>query len=309
MQYDVPQGTNKLLDRAIAGFEGGGETVNSQGVAQIASFKRLRMVDWILAAAYPQDEVYAPIKRLRNYLIAAAVGVTFLSIVLIWLLTSRITANLSSFTAQVRRISENPENYQDIYIKSTDEVSLLATTFNGLLQQLNNARAALDQMSRTDHLTGLNNRRHLEMEAPKLLAISERQKALAALFMIDIDYFKKINDTHGHKAGDAVLIHLAKMLRLAVRPYDLVVRYGGEEFLLLLPLTTKQDAMDIAERLRLDIQHTPVATADTTIAVTVSIGVYVAEQMVDLDDAIAHADAALYEAKNNGRNLVFLVTT
>jgi diguanylate cyclase (GGDEF)-like protein len=309
MRNDIPPGANKLLDRAIEGFEGSGETVNTQGVPQIASFKRLKMVDWILASAYPQEEAYAPIKRLRNYLIAAASLVTLLSIVLIWLLTSRITASLDSFTGQVRLIRENPERSHEIHVVSSDEVSLLADTFNGLMRELDLARDSLDEMTRTDYLTGLFNRRHLEMEAPKLIAISERQKASTAVLMVDIDHFKRINDAHGHETGDAVLVHLAKMLLKTVRPYDMVVRLGGEEFLLLLPLTTCNGAMGVAERLRCNIQDTPVTHHNETISITASIGVYVVEQMHDLQDAIARADAALYEAKNSGRNRVCLAPT
>ncbi len=304
MRHDIPPGANKLLDRAIEGFEGSGETVNTKGVPQIASFKRLKMVDWILASAYPQEEAYAPIIRLRNYIVAAASLVTLLSIVLIWLLTNRITASLVSFTGQVHLIRENPERSHEIHIVSSDEVSLLADTFNGLMRELALARDSLDEMTRTDYLTGLFNRRHLEMEAPKLLAISERQMASTAVLMVDIDYFKRVNDTYGHEAGDAVLVHLAKLLLKAVRPYDLVVRHGGEEFLVLLPLSTCHDAMAVAERLRRSIQDSPVTCDHEKLSITVSIGFYVVEQMHDLQDAIARADAALYEAKNSGRNRI-----
>jgi diguanylate cyclase (GGDEF)-like protein len=306
MRNDIPPGSNKLLDRAIEGFEGSGETINSKGVPQIASFKRLKVVDWILATAYPQEEAYAPIKRMRNYLIAAASLVTLLSIVLIWLLTSRITASLDSFTGQVRLIRENPERSHEIDIVSSDEVSLLADTFNGLMRELDLARDSLDKMTRTDHLTGLFNRRHLEIEAPKLMAISERQNASTAVLMVDIDHFKRINDAYGHETGDAVLMHLAEMLPEAVRPYDLVVRHGGDEFLLLMPLTTSDGAMEVAERLRSNIQDTPVSHGKEKLSITVSIGVYVFEQMHDVQEAIARADAALYDAKYSGRNRVCL---
>lgn len=306
MRHDIPPGANKLLDRAIGGFEGSGETVNSRGVPQIASFKRLKMVDWILASAYPQEEAYAPIKRLREYLFVSASMVTLFSIVLIWLLTSRITASLVSFSGQVGLIRENPEESHEIHIVSSDEVSLLADTFNGLMRQLTLTRDSLDEMTRTDYLTGLFNRRHLEMEAPKLIAMSERQKASTAVLMVDIDHFKRINDTYGHEAGDAVLVHLAKILLKAVRPYDMVVRIGGEEFLLLLPLCTCRGAIVVAERLRRNIQNTPVSHDHEKLSMTASIGVYVDEQMHDLQDAIARADAALYEAKNSGRNRVCL---
>jgi len=306
MRQDIPPGANRLLDRAIAGFEGSGETINSRGIPQIASFKRLKMTDWILATAYPQKEAYAPIRRLRGFIIGAAILITLLSIVLVWLLTRRVTASFTNFTDQIRHMREDTDCHHEIIVDHGDEISELATTFNGLLRDLDQARNALDTLTRTDPLTGLHNRRHLELEAPKLIAISERNNASTALLMIDIDFFKRINDTYGHGTGDEVLVHLAELFRQKVRPYDLAVRLGGEEFLLILPQISEQDALVVAERFRQTIQDTPVVCNQAKLAITVSIGVYVAEEIHDLEEAISRADAALYQAKNSGRNRVCL---
>ncbi|WP_223923972.1 sensor domain-containing diguanylate cyclase [Geobacter sp. AOG2] len=307
MKRDVPPGANKLYDQAIRGFEGSGETINSRGVPQIVSFKRLRTVDWILASAYPQAEAYAPIRHLRSYLLGAAALVTLFSIVLVWLLTGRVTAGLASFTDQVRRIREHPEEGHEIRIEGSGEVNLLASAFNGLMGELDETHQQLEELTRTDHLTGLFNRRHLELEGPRLLTLAERENGASALLMVDVDRFKQVNDSYGHEAGDAVLVHIGVVLRKAVRPYDLVVRYGGEEFLVLLPLITTEEALEAAERIRRTIQDTPVCAAGDVLSVTtVSIGVYVAENIGDLQDAVARADEALYEAKKGGRNRVCL---
>ena len=304
LKQDVPLGANKLYDEAIEGFEGSGETINSLGVPQIASFKRLRTVDWILATAYPQDEAYSPIRRMRTSLLFAAVLITLLSIVLVWLLTRKITTSLNSFTEQVRNISEHPDVISEIHIDSNDEVTLLASTFNSLMHKLTLTRNTLEKLTRIDHLTGLFNRRHLELEAPKLISLSKRKNASTAVVLIDIDHFKNINDTVGHEAGDTVLVDLSHILQNVVRPYDLLVRYGGEEFLVLLPLSSSQEAMEFAERIRSTIQGTPISVNHEELSLTVSIGVYVAEQIHNLQEAIAYADDALYKAKNNGRNQV-----
>jgi diguanylate cyclase (GGDEF)-like protein len=304
MKQDVTLGANKLFDKAIQGFEGSGETVNSRGVPQIASFKHLKTVDWILATVYSQDEAYSPIRRMRASLFAAAALVTLLTILLVWLLTSKITSSLNSFTVQVRNISEHPEGIHEIHIDSNDEVTLLASTFNGFMRKLNQAHETLEELTRTDHLTGLFNRRHLELEAPKLISLSKRKNSSTAVVMIDIDHFKKINDTAGHEAGDSVLVELAQILHNAVRPYDLLVRYGGEEFLVLLPLSSSQEAIEFAERIRRTVQDTPINVNLEEFSLTVSIGVYVAEQIPNLQEAIAYADGALYKAKNNGRNQI-----
>jgi len=307
MKRDVPPGVNELFDQAIQGFEGSGETVNSRGVPQIASFKRLKTVDWILASAYPQDEAYASIRSQRSYLLGAAALATLVSIALVWFLTRTITAGLASFTAQVRRIREHPEEGREIRIDSSGEVNLLADAFNGLMGELGETHRQLEELTRTDPLTGLYNRRHLELEAPPLLTLAKRENAASAVLMVDVDHFKRVNDSYGHEAGDAVLVHIGVILRKAVRPYDLVVRHGGEEFLVLLPLITTEAALEVAERIRRTVQDTPICAAGEALSVTtVSIGVYVAGEMGDLPDAVARADEALYEAKRNGRNRICL---
>lgn len=138
MKQDVPPGSNKLLDKALLGFEGSGETVNSRGVEQLASFKRLKTVDWILGCVFPRDEAYEPIYRLRSYLVTASALVIVFSIILIWFLTTRITSNLNNLTNQVAQIRETTtDSYKIMMIdNSTDEVGLLASTFNILLTKL-----------------------------------------------------------------------------------------------------------------------------------------------------------------------------
>lgn len=136
MKQAAPPGRNILLDEALLGFEGSGETVNSRGVEQLASFKHLRTVDWILGCVFPRDEAYEPIYHLRYYLVSASVFIVALSIFLIWILTSRITFNLKNLTDQVLLIGNNPPDFYKISTGSTDEVGLLASTFNNLLTKL-----------------------------------------------------------------------------------------------------------------------------------------------------------------------------
>lgn len=300
----VAKGANLLLDKAADGFEGSGETVNSKGVKQIASFKRLRTTEWILASAFPQTEAYAPVRKMRNYLIATSAFFVLFSIAFVWILAARITMNLNIFTDQVRLITSNSTESHKISIDADDEISILAGAFNQLMEQLDNANKSLEMTTRTDFLTGLYNRRHLEYEAAKVINLSVRHKSQTALMMVDIDHFKRVNDVYGHETGDLVLIHLAGLLRQDVRPYDLVIRMGGEEFLLLLPMISDDDAFTVAERLRKRVEESRVVAGDTTLAITVSIGIYVSEAMTDLHHAIARGDAALYEAKRTGRNRV-----
>ena len=159
------------------------------------------------------------------------------------------------------------------------------------------------QMARTDHLTGALSRGALYTQAQRDLQIARRQRTFTAAFIVDIDHFKAINDGHGHAAGDAVLRHVAQHGQTVLRCTDLFGRYGGDEFVAVLPETDLLTAPAIAERLRLAVCE-PCAGAPRTLpVVTVSIGVAAVAAGCDgIDDLIAQADAALYNAKHAGRN-------
>jgi diguanylate cyclase (GGDEF)-like protein len=123
--------------------------------------------------------------------------------------------------------------------------------------------------------------------------------------MLDIDFFKKVNDTHGHLAGDAVLVKMAKVLQSMTRQEDIVARYGGEEFVMILRNTPEDGAHLLAERIRTTVAGTPVAFENKTINFTISMGIATLNEKNDfstLDDFIAAADKCLYHSKENGRN-------
>ena len=164
--------------------------------------------------------------------------------------------------------------------------------------------AQLVSASRIDAKTGLLNAAAWHREASTELSRAARTHAPLALAMIDIDHFKAVNDTYGHQAGDAVLAAVAAEMRDSLRDYDIPGRFGGEEFTLLLPGTTGDEARVIAERLRERLAAaTTLVKESTPLQVTVSIGVTALGHVpVDLDELIAAADSALYRAKNGGRN-------
>jgi two-component system cell cycle response regulator len=158
----------------------------------------------------------------------------------------------------------------------------------------------------TDSLTGLYNRRYLLAHLDGLMARAAENAQGPALLMLDIDYFKRVNDTHGHTAGDAVLREIAARLARHVRGFDLVARYGGEEFVVVMPDTPLPVASMVAERLRSVVADKPVQVEGTgEISVTVSIGIAPARETGDQAAAILQrADKALYGAKARGRNCV-----
>lgn len=161
-----------------------------------------------------------------------------------------------------------------------------------------------------DPMTGLNNRRFLEEYADTLLANTQRRKAHLALLMLDLDYFKMVNDTYGHDAGDALLKALAKTLRQCVRASDMVIRYGGEEFLIILQEADSASGVKVAENIRTEVEKLKVSlTNGTILQKTISIGVAdFPEDSETFWQAIKFADVALYKAKESGRNQVVRFT-
>ncbi|MFZ6693705.1 GGDEF domain-containing protein [Undibacterium sp. SXout20W] len=169
------------------------------------------------------------------------------------------------------------------------------------------SRAELAQLSLTDALTGLPNRRSYEAAWNQIWRIAARKNEVLGLLIIDLDYFKKINDKYGHNAGDDCLKHFAKILRHHIRrESDVMARIGGEEFVVILPGTTSELAYAIGENLRRDLFASPCQVETQKIQITASIGVGVADWAKDKipADTFHRVDLACYQAKTQGRNFV-----
>ncbi|QPC47833.1 sensor domain-containing diguanylate cyclase [Mangrovibacillus cuniculi] len=160
--------------------------------------------------------------------------------------------------------------------------------------------------STVDFLTGLNNVRAFDLQLNNLMYTAEEKKEDLSILMIDIDYFKKVNDTYGHKAGDLVLAQLGEILRKTTRSVDTVSRNGGEEFSVLLPDCHVERAEEIAERIRETVEAASFTISDhKKLSITISVGVSSYPQIVENgDDLVRYADQALYKAKRLGRNRV-----
>ncbi|MBK6518912.1 MAG: diguanylate cyclase [Polyangiaceae bacterium] len=157
-----------------------------------------------------------------------------------------------------------------------------------------------------DGLTGVFNRKYLEERIITELAFGARHGTPLSVVIFDVDFFKRVNDTHGHLAGDMVLRVIANILQQGLRTEDVVARYGGEEFVLLLRGTPAPDAVAVADRLRQVVQSTPINTGAATISVTSSAGVACTSELPAPDRAslLGTADGRLYRAKEQGRNQV-----
>jgi diguanylate cyclase (GGDEF)-like protein len=197
------------------------------------------------------------------------------------------------------------------YIKKPFGNEELCTRLNLTLDQLytnrrNKAlRIELEKAATHDFLTQLYNRNFFFTQIHHITSDAIRQKKPYGILMIDIDHFKQVNDTHGHHAGDTAIIHLANILKSTARTSDYCIRWGGEEFLILIPHTTAPELRKFAERLRSAVEKSEVCVLDEKIScpITVSIGGVVGLSE-NSQTMISQADGLLYEAKKSGRNCV-----
>ena len=174
----------------------------------------------------------------------------------------------------------------------------------GLQHELIQAREALRFQANHDALTGILSRAAILSLLDRELQRGARAGTSTGILMMDLDHFKMVNDTYGHVTGDAVLKEVAHRINQAVRSYDFLGRYGGEEFLAVLSECCPTDLHTIAERVRSAVADIPIYTAATTLSVTISVGGVVTSNLAPGVDLLSAADAVLYEAKAKGRNRV-----
>ena len=174
------------------------------------------------------------------------------------------------------------------------------------IHELEVSKVALAEQATTDSLTRLKNRRMFYTQAEQNLAVCRRYAKDMSVLLLDIDHFKKVNDTYGHHAGDQVLVRIAQLLTMMVRGGDTVARFGGEEFAALLPETNRLGAAVMGQRIRAGIEKEEIIVEGRQIPVTVSIGIatLAAEEVTSIDQLLNIADRRLYLAKNSGRNRI-----
>ncbi len=229
---------------------------------------------------------------------------------------AQFSETLSGFTTHLNK-PLSVEEIRAAVNKVVTETKSIATKNQQLQEQLEKSSAQITVMKEdltrvqketlTDTLTGVGNRKHLSNELKRLVQEAEEQKSALSLLMIDIDHFKKFNDTHGHLVGDQVLKLVARTLMENLKGKDCVARYGGEEFVIVLPQTRLMDAQRVADALRTSVAQKKIIRRDTHATlgqVTVSIGVAQYHANEQLSHFLKRADAGMYMAKSAGRNRV-----
>jgi diguanylate cyclase (GGDEF)-like protein len=286
----------------------------------VGALKRMSELDWGVVAEKERAKAYAQIVRLRNVTLMLVVGLLLFIGLGAYLLGLTLVRPLDRLTRGASKVAAGDLEV-DLPVLSGSEVGYLTEVFNDMVARLRQGREQLavinetlrkknkelHELSITDSLTGLYNRKHLMETLENEVARSKRHKHDFSVLVIDIDHFKDYNDTYGHLAGDEVLSRLATVFKESVRSCDYVARYGGEEFILVLPEIGPEDGVKAAERIRKKVAKESFAGDGKPIQITVSVGV--ASYPKDGDDSqsiIRHADTALYKSKESGRNRVVL---
>ncbi|NCC24346.1 MAG: diguanylate cyclase [Deltaproteobacteria bacterium] len=260
--------------------------------------------DYVLA--YMTRELDARMRAIRAKALfetVAALIVVGTVLSLVVLTTRRLLRILDTLAENIDRITGSHDFSTRIPSHARGEIGTIVRGFNTLLDTAETLLKEKQRQAYTDALTGVPNRLYFTEVAHNQIARRQRHSGPMSLIMFDIDHFKRINDTHGHDVGDDVLRKLTSRIQASVRSIDVFARWGGEEFIILLPDDPPEAAMVLAEKLRSLVEDTDFGPADR---VTVSFGVAGLHPDDDFDGLCKRADLALYESKNSGRNRVTL---
>jgi diguanylate cyclase (GGDEF)-like protein len=301
------KGTAEYIQRISESLEGSMETVTREGIPTLSVWSRSSVTGWSVGIGIPREILERDLMHTMIWLASGLATLLVVGLGLAWLAGRRIACSVRALTEPAIALGNGQlVPIPEVSIQESAEVATALRQAGELLAERSAALVAanreLEQLARRDTLTGLQNRKsaneRLRME---FLRLKRSGHPYAVLFM-DVDWFKEVNDTYGHEAGDQVLRHMATVLTSSLRATDFVARYGGEEFLALLSETTPEGALRTAEVVRRTVadQSFPVVGQ-----VTVSIGVAMAHgEDEDEERAVRRADTALYQAKEDGRNAV-----
>ena len=314
--------TNPALTAGLdAGRGGTFHAIDAAGALSVFAVKRAGInpdgsVPFRIAISIPKQLILADANRA---LFQTAGGITLATLLLLlaaWKGAGVIVLRkIETMLDVARRVHDGDLSARTGLQKGKDELSVLGAAIDEMAQalqdrgeKLNAALRQLAEQATTDPLTGLHNRRSFSEHLDRELLKAERARHSVALIMLDVDHFKRVNDTWGHETGDRVLEHVAAVVQRSIRRSDIACRFGGEEFVAMLPQATREVALARAEAICRELQRTPIAHDEQSFgAVTASLGVALyPDHGSDAAAIIRCADACLYEAKRTGRNRVVM---
>ncbi|HEX8603832.1 MAG TPA: diguanylate cyclase [Pseudoduganella sp.] len=288
--------------QALDGKDGWVLAKNKAGVNSLIGYRRLAGADWIVGIVYPTAEAFAPLVAMRQRALLRT-GIAAIAAGLLGLLATAILLRpLETLRRQVASIRRGEASVDIIDLTRRDEIGALSRAIHALTEERARAEAESALLARTDSLTGLCNRRMLESELDMALLRQRRNHDDIGVAFLDIDHFKRINDSHGHATGDAVLVEFARRLKEAVRTTDIVARYAGDEFVVVFEgLSAAAELPALAEKIVAAVRL-PFDAVDPGLQVTTSIGLTLSSAGSTRESLLKCADEALYAAKAAGRD-------
>ena len=284
--------------------------------------------DWRLIAESEHTTAFAPAIAITNQIVIVDICVLILFTLVAYRIARALMAPINALSEGAQRIAAGNVDYQiPLPLNRSDELGQLTGAFNAMMakirsnhleieadrfrlaeknDELQHANEILSQLSITDGLTKLHNHRYFQDNLTREIKRVSRTRAPLTLILLDIDDFKRLNDTHGHAAGDEVLVSLAAIMNESARESDLIARYGGEEFVVLMPNTDLAGAVHLAEKIRMAIEGTRLIIGENMKPVNVTISVGVALYGGNRRNLFIEADKALYQAKAAGKNCVII---
>ena len=301
---------------------------SARGTKLVGRIRPVGRSGFYLAAEAEHARAFAPAIAITNQIFIVDVCIILLFSVLAYKITQAIMQPIDALSEGARRIAEGHVDYEiPAPPNDDDELGLLVRTFNGMMRKLRHSRLEIEQdhmrlaekneelqraneilaqLSITDGLTKLHNHRYFQDHLTREIKRVSRTNSPLSMILLDIDDFKLLNDTHGHAAGDEVLISLAAIMNDSARESDLIARYGGEEFVILMPNTDLAGAVHLAEKIRMAVEETRLIIGDNLRPINVTISLGVALYGGNRREFFAEADKALYAAKAAGKNCVII---
>ena len=294
----------------------------------VGTIAALGQTGWHLVVESEHARAFAPAIAITRQIFMVDVCIILLFSVIAYKITLAIMQPIEALSIGAQRIAEGHVNYQiPVPRNNDDELGVLTLAFSTMMaklrssqleieqdrfrlgeknDELQRANEILSQLSITDGLTKLHNHRYFQDHLTREIKRVSRTRTPLALILLDIDDFKLLNDTHGHAAGDEVLVSLAAIMTDSARESDLIARYGGEEFVILMPNTDLAGAVHLAEKIRMSVESTRLIIGDNMKPVDITISLGVALYHGHRREFFAEADKALYRAKAAGKNCVII---
>ena len=290
---DFPR-DHPVVKSITEGKLGSSKIINSNGIEYFAAYAVVEQTGWGIVIKTPTSVIEAPLQDLTKKIIFQSLPILLLILVFVWFLTDKLSKPLNSLA----KFSEEAVNKKRALTLPSDDLEMKSHIYeiHQLYRHLSNYLVLLNNQIKRDGLTGLYNRRTFNYVMKEWFD----NHIQFSIILLDIDHFKKVNDTFGHQVGDDVLRHLSSMMQETCRDEDLCFRYGGEEFAILTTVQSDHDAFKIAERLRIRFSQEP-NPIGRPITISFGISSYQSEDL-SWDEMVKRADSALYQSKMNGRN-------